>query len=154
MSKEMREHIDRVKNWKQFLNESKTEQYDSFIINIKYDVGYSDIDTKNILTSALQKTYKGWSDRVIFDNLSFDYKVKNSDVELRLIDSKYDDETYEVIYNQNREEYDEFDNENDIFKFVKKNIEKITHYTYRSIHSMDKRQKADIKILSVSKVGG
>jgi hypothetical protein len=154
MSKEMREHIDRVKNWKQLLNESKTEQYDSFIINVKYDVGYSDIDTKNILTSALQKTYKGWSDRVIFDNWSFDYKVKNSDIELRLIDSKYDDETYEVIYNQNRDEYDEFDNEDDIFKFVKKNIEKITHYTYRSIHSMDKRQKADIKILSVFKVGG
>lgn len=154
MSKEMREHINIVKNWKQFLNESKTKYYDSFIINVKYDVGYSDIDTKNILTSALQKTYNGWDDTVIFDTWSFDYKVKNSDVELKLIDSKYDDETYKVIYNQNRDEYDDFDNEDDIFKFVKKNIEKITHYTYRSIHSMDKRQKADIKISSVSKVGG
>lgn len=152
--KEIREHIDKVKNWKQFLNENKTKQYDSFVINVKYDVGYSDIDTKNILTSALQKTYKCWDNKVILDTWSFDYKVKNSDVELKLIDSKYDDETYEVIYNQNRDEYDDFDNEDDIFNFVKKNIEKITHYFYRSVYSMDKRQKADIKILSVSKVGG
>ena len=154
MSKEMREHIDRVKKWKQFLNENKTEQYDSFIINVKYEVGYSDIDTKNILTSALQKSYKGWDNKVILDTWSFDYKVKNSDVELVVVESKYDDETYKVVYNQNRDEYDEMDNQEDIFNFVKKCIEKITHYTYRSVHSMDKRQKADIKILSVLKVGG
>lgn len=43
------------------------------------------------------------------------------------------------------------DNEEDIFNFVKKCIGRITHYTYRSIHSMYKRQKSDIKILSVSK---
>lgn len=150
----MREHIDRVKNWKQFLNENKTEQYDSFIINVKYEVGYSDIDPKNILTSALQKSYKGWGNKVILDPWSFDYKVKNSDVKLVVVESKYDDETYKVIYNQNRDEYDEMDNEEDIFNFVKKRIERITHYTYRSVHSMDKRQKADIKILSVLKVGG
>jgi hypothetical protein len=144
--------IDKIKKWKQFLNENKTEQCDSFIINVRYDVGYSDIDTKNILTSALQKTYKGWDNIVIFDTWNFDYKVKNSNIELRLIDSKYYDETYEVIYNQNRDEYDDFDNEDDVFNFVKKNIEKITHYTYRSVHTMDKRQKADIKIISVSKV--
>ena len=61
----MREQINRVKNFGQFQNENKTEQYDSFIINVKYQVGYSDIDTKNILTSALQKSYKGctkWKD--------------------------------------------------------------------------------------------
>ena len=137
------------------MSKEMRSQYDSFIINVKYDVGYSDIDTKNILTSALQKKYKGWCDIVIFDNWSFYYTVKNSDIELRLIDSKYYDETYEVIYNQNKDEFDnEFDNDTDIFNFVKKNIEQITHYTYRSIHSMDKRQKADIKILSVSKVSG
>ena len=151
----MREHVDRVKNWKQFLNENKTGQYDSFIINVKYEVGYSDIDTKNILTSALQKSYKGWDNKVILDTCwSFDYKVKNSDVELVVVESKYDDETYKVVYNQNRDEYDEMDNEEDIFNFVKKCIERITYYTYRSDHSMDKRQKADIKILSVLKVGG
>lgn len=150
----MREHIDRVKNWKQFLNENKTEQYDSFIINVKYEVGCSDIDVKNILTSALQKSYKGWDNKVILDTWSFDYKVKNSDVELVVVESKYDDEIYKVVYNQNRDEYDEMDNEEDIFNFVKKCIERITHYTYRSIHSIDKRQKADIKILSVLKVGG
>ena len=154
MSKEMREQINKVKNFGQFLNENKTGQYDSFIINVKYEVGYSDIDTKNILTSALQKSYKGWDNKVILDTWSFDYKVKNSDVELIVVESKYDDETYKVIYNQNRDEYDEMDNEEDIFNFVKKCIERITHYTYRSVHSMDKRQKADIKILSVSKVGG
>ena len=48
MSKEMREQINKVKNFGQFLNENKTEQYNSFIINVKYDVGYCDIDTKNI----------------------------------------------------------------------------------------------------------
>ena len=154
MSKEMREQIDRVKNWKQFLNENKTEQYDSLIINVKYEVGYSDIDPKNILTSALQKSYTGWDNKVILDTWSFDYKVKNSDVELVVVESKYGDETYKVIYNQNRDEYDKMDNEEDIFNFVKKCIERITYYTYRSVHSMDKRQKADIKILSVLKVGG
>lgn len=71
-----------------------------------------------------------------------------------VVESKYDDETYKVVYNQNRDEYDEMDNEEDIFNFVKNCIERITHYTYRSVHSMDKRQKADIKILSVLKVGG
>ena len=125
----------------------------SFIINVKYEVGYSDIDTKNILTSALQKSYKGWDNKVILDTWSFDYKVKNSDVELVVVESKYDDETYKVVYNQNRDEYDEMDNEEDIFNFVKKCIERIKHYTYRSVHSMDKIQKADIKILSVLKVG-
>ena len=53
----MREHVDRVKNWKQFLNENKTEQYDSFIINVKYEVGYSDIDTKNILPFSFAFTF-------------------------------------------------------------------------------------------------
>lgn len=147
----MREQINRVKNFGQFLNENKIEQYDSFIINVKYEVGYCDIDTKNILTSALQKSYKGWDNKVILNTWSFDYKVKNSDIELIVVKSKYDDETYKVIYNQNR---DEMDNEEDVFNFVKKCIERITHYTYRSVHSMDERQKADIKILSVSKVGG
>ena len=154
MSKEMREQINKVKNFGQFLNENKTEQYNSFIINVKYDVGYCDIDTKNILTSALQKFYKGWDNKVILDTWRFDYKVKNSDIELIVVESKYDDETYTVIYNKNRDEYDEMDNEDDIFNFVKKCIQRITHYTYRSVHSMDDRQKADIKILSVSKVGG
>jgi hypothetical protein len=143
-----------VKNFGQFLNENKTEQYDSFIINVKYEVGYSDIDTKNILTSALQKYYKGTNNKVILDTWRYDFKQKNSDVELVVVESKYYDETYKVIYNQNRDEYDEMDNEEDIFNFVKKCIERMTHYTYRSIHSMDNRQKADIKILSVSKVSG
>ena len=129
-----------------------TKISDSFIINVKYDVGYSDIDTKNILTSALQKSYDGFGNKVILDTWSFDYKVKNSDIELIVIESKYSDETYKVIYNQNRDEYDEIDNDVDIFNFVKKCIERITHYTYREFHSMDKRQKVDIKILSVSKV--
>jgi hypothetical protein len=154
MSKEMREQINKVKNFGQFLNENKTEQYDSFIINVKYEVGYSDIDTKNILTSALQKYYKGTNNKVILDTWRYDFKQKNSDVELVVVESKYYDETYKVIYNQNRDEYDEMDNEEDIFNFVKKCIERMTHYTYRSIHSMDNRQKADIKILSVLKVSG
>ena len=150
----MREQINKVKNFGQFLNENKTEQYDSFIINVKYEVGYSDIDTKNILTSALQKYYKGTNNKVILDTWRYDFKQKNSDVELVVVESKYYDETYKVIYNQNRDEYDEMDNEEDIFNFVKKCIERMTHYTYRSIHSMDNRQKADIKILSVLKVSG
>ena len=150
----MREQINKVKNFGQFLNENKTEQYDSFIINVKYEVGYSDIDTKNILTSALQKYYKGTNNKVILDTWRYDFKQKNSDVELVVVESKYYDETYKVIYNQNRDEYDEMDNEEDIFNFVKKCIESMDHYTYRSIHSMDNRQKADIKILSVLKVSG
>ena len=154
MSKEMREQINKVKNFGQFLNENKTEQYDSFIINVKYEVGYSDIDTKNILTSALQKYYKGTNNKVILDTWRYDFKQKNSAVELVVVESKYYDETYKVIYNQNRDEYDEMDNEEDIFNFVKKCIERMTHYTYRSIHSMDNRQKADIKIVSVLKVSG
>ena len=148
----MREQINKVKNFGQFLNENKTEQYDSFIINVKYEVGYSDIDTKNILTSALQKYYKGTNNKVILDTWRYDFKQKNSDVELVVVESKYYDETYKVIYNQNRDEYDEMDNEEDIFNFVKKCIESMDHYTYRSIHSMDNRQKADIKIVSVLKV--
>lgn len=112
-----------------------TKISDSFIINVKYEVGYCDIDTKNILTSALQRSYNGFGNKVILDTWSFDYKVKNSDIELIVIESKYSDETYKVIYNQNRDEYDEIDNDVDIFNFVKKCIERITHYTYRSIHS-------------------
>jgi len=134
------------------LNENNTEQCDSFIINVKYKAGYVDIDTKNILTAALQKSYKGWDNKVILDTWSFDYIVKNSAIELIVIESKYDDETYKVIYNQNKDEYDEMDNEENIFNFVKKSIERITYYTYRSIYSIDKRQKADIKILLVSKM--
>jgi len=126
-----------------------TSQYDSFIIKIKYETGYSDIDTKNILKTALQKYYDGFGDKVF---LSFDYKIKNSNVELILIESKYDDETYKVIYNLYRDEYDEMDNEIDIFNYVKECIERITYYAYRSVYSMDKRQKTDIKILSVSKI--
>lgn len=44
------------------------------------------------------------------------------------------------------------DNEDVIFNFVKECIEKITYYTYRSIYNMDKIQKTDIKILSISKI--
>ena len=116
----------------------ETKISDSFIINIKYDVGYCDIDTKNILTSALQNSYNGFGNTVFL----------NSDIELKVVESKYGDETYKVIYNQNR---DEMDDEEDTFNFVKKCIGRITHYTYRSIHSIDKRQKSDITILSVSK---
>lgn len=118
-----------------------TKISDSFIINVKYDVGYSDIDTKNILTSALQKSYNGFGNTVFL----------NSDIELKVVESKYYDETYKVIYNQNIDEYDEIYNEEDTFNFVKKCIERITHYTYREFHSMDKIQKSDIKILSLSK---
>ncbi len=150
---EMRDDTDVEDSQKKSLNKNKTEGYDSFIINVKYEVGYSDIDIKNILTSALQKYYKGWDNKVILDTWDFDYKVKNTTIELMLIESKYYDETYEVIYNQNKDEYDEMDDKTDVFNFVKKCIERITHYTYRSVYSMDERQKADIKILAVSKLG-
>jgi hypothetical protein len=121
-----------------------TKISDSFIINVKYDVEYCDIDPKNILTSALQKSYNGFGNTVFL----------NSDIEMIVVESKYYDETYKVIYNQSRDEYDEMDNEEDTFNFVKKCIGRITHYTYRTIHSMDKIQKSDIKILSVSNVVG
>lgn len=139
------------------LNEMKDggglkKEHDSFNVNVKYEVGQCDIDTKGILTSALQKSHKGWDNIVILNNFSFNYKTKNSDIELQLIDSKYDDETYQVIYNKNRDEFDELDNESDVFNFVEKTIKQITYYSYRSIHTMDDKQKSDIKILSVSKV--
>ena len=140
---------------REFLNENVENKIsDSFIINVKYDVGYADIDTKGILLSALQKTYKGWSDIAIVNGYSFDYTIKNSDVKLKLVESKYYSETFEVTFNENRDEYDELDNVDYVFKYVSDIIKKITHYTYRSIHTMDKKQKTDIKILSISKVGG
>jgi len=145
----MKTLLDRIK----LLEQESTikKEYDSFIINVKYDVGYCDIDEKNLLLRALQKTYKGWDGKVYLNTWSFNYKVKNSDVELKLIKSVYYDETYEVIYNQDREEFQDFDAEEDIFNFVKKIIEGITYYSYRSEYSMDTKQKASIKILSVTK---
>lgn len=133
-----------LKKFEQFLNE---ENYDSFIINVKYDVGYCDIDSKNILTSALQKSYRGFDDKIFLD----DYSLKNN-IELKLIDSIYDDETYQVIFNKDLDEYNELDKEDDIFNFIKKTIESITYYSYRSVHSMDDLQKADIEIKSINKV--
>ena len=141
-----------MKMFEEFINDNN-KLYDSFTINVKYEVGYCDIDPKNILTSALQKKYKGWEKTIFLDTWGFNYTVKNSDIELKLIDSTYDNETYEVIYNKNRDKYDEFDNENDIFELVLESIKRITHYTYRSEYSMDKVQKSDIKILTIDRLG-
>jgi len=145
----IRDQYNKVKKFEQFSNDNKS--FDSFKINIKYEVGQSDIDTKNILMSALQKLYNGWKNIVILDWYS-DQKIKNSAIELRLIDSKYDDETYEVIYNQYREDDEELDSEEDVINYVESAIKKITYYTYRSQYSMDKKQKTDIKILSFTKL--
>ena len=130
------------------LNENNKE-YDSFIINVKYDVGYSDIGIENILTNALQKYYTGGQDIIYIDKS--DYRIKNSEIELKLIDSKYYNETYEVIYNKYRDNDEHIDNEDEVFDFVKKSIELIKYYSYRSVYTMDKRQKADINIISITK---
>lgn len=130
-----------INNFVNFLKESEGDKYDSFIINVKYEVGSCDIDPKSILTSALQKKYKGWGNVVILDN-----------IELKLIDSKYDSETYEVIYNKDKDEYDKIDNEIDVYNLVDKIIRGVTYYTYRSGYTMDTRQKTDIKVISVEKL--
>ncbi len=118
---------------------------DSFLINVKYEVGSADIDTKGILTSALQKTFGGWNSLILFD-----YGLSQT-IQMEVFDSKYENETYKVTYNHNLDEYDKPSNENEIYDFVYKNINKITFYTYRSIHSMDLKQKTIIIILSIIK---
>ena len=82
MSKEMREHIDRVKNWKQFLNEDfgvpdddenietieGDIEYDDFIFNYKVDVvdnlGFIDYDFYFITSNEVDEEYidENWDD--------------------------------------------------------------------------------------------
>lgn len=126
---------------------------ESFIINVKYDVGYCDIDSLNILTSALQKTHEGWRNKIILNTNVNNTNVKNSNIELIAMDTcKYYDESYKVVYNLNEGKYVEMDNKEDIFNFVKECIERITYYSYRSVHSMDDKQRTDIEIISISEI--
>ena len=82
MSKEMREHIDRVKNWKQFLNEDfgvpdddenietieGDIEYDDFIFNYKVDVvdnlGFINYDFYFITSDEVDEEYidENWDD--------------------------------------------------------------------------------------------
>jgi hypothetical protein len=55
MSKEMREHIDRVKNWKQFLNENLSDKFeltqemkDVIDFEKKYHTSYFDSDADEL----------------------------------------------------------------------------------------------------------
>lgn len=132
---------------------SNPKKFDSFNIKVEFEVGHCDIDTDMILLSALQKSYMGWEKTVILNTWSYVYTPKN-EVELQLTSTRWDgkDDAYRVIYNKKREELDELDYEENVFKFVEDAIKKITHYSYRSIFSMDVRQKTDIKIISITKV--
>jgi len=134
-----------------FLNES-TQNFDSFKINVKYTSGACDIDSKNLLTDALQKVNGGYGNYVTLDRFSFKYKPKNSNVKLEVISSTYDKVSYLVKYNIDLDEHDERDDENTIFKYVEETIKQITHYSYRSVYSMDKRQRTDISVISVEKI--
>ena len=138
--------------YKEFLNENNTIKHDSFKIKVDYEVGYADIDTRGILLSALQKSNTGWSDICYLDGYSFKYEPKNSKIMLKEIDSTYGSEIFEVIYNEYRDEFDVLDKEDDIFINVKDIINRITFYTYRSVYTMDKRQKTDIKIKNITKI--
>lgn len=145
-----------IKRFATFVNEEQKDlssKSNTFKIKVSYEVGQIDIDSKGLILLALQKMYMGWDNIAqINDKFSFNYTIKNSEVKLTQIESSYKNEVFEVRYNEDHEEYVEFDKEEDVFNFVKELIMNIKYYAYRSIHSMDKKQKADIKILSVTKV--
>jgi len=134
-----------------YLNES-AQNFDSFKINVKYTCGVCDIDSKNLLTDALQKVNGGYDNYVTLDRYSFNYRPKNSNVKLEVISSTYDKVSYLVKYNIDLDSYDDRDDEETIFKYVEETIKQITFYSYRSVYSMDKRQKTDISVISVEKI--
>jgi len=134
----------------EFVNEDKNEKYDTFKINVLFEVGSIDIDSKGILLSALQKTNMGWGDYVRLDKYSLNNPLVNSDVKLTQTNCKYENETFEVKYNEYHD--GDYDTEDNVFNYVKECIESIKYYSYRSVHSMDDRQRAEIKILSIKKI--
>jgi hypothetical protein len=56
MSKEMREQIDRVKNWKQFLNESNNLTYKDVLTKQQKDKPYSDMLFSNETAKFVEET--------------------------------------------------------------------------------------------------
>ena len=124
-----------------------------FKLKVTYVTGYADIDTKGVLTQALQKKYSGYQDKVfLYETISYGplslYKI-NSFIKLRVFSSKYEEEVYTVTYNDDPQEPK--DAEVDILEYVIESIKCITYYKYRSVHSMDTVQKVDISIIKVEK---
>ena len=99
-----------------------------FLIEIKYQSDQNDI------LKELQKRYSGWKNTTILNRYSFDYTIKNSDVELLFIESVSDDsltcDTFKVIYNQNKHGYSEKDSEGIVYNFVKESIIKNLNSEY------------------------
>jgi hypothetical protein len=102
-----------------------------FLIEIKY---HSDSNSQNTILSELQKRYSGWKNTAILNRYSFDYTIKNSDVELLFIDSVNNHslicDRFKVIYNQNKHGYSEKDSESVVYNFVKESIIKNLNSEY------------------------
>lgn len=100
-----------------------------FLIEIKYHS-----NPQNNILSELQKRYSGWKNTAILNRYSFDYTIKNSDVELLFIESVNNDslicDRFKVIYNQNKHGYSEKDSENVVYNFVKESIIKNLNSEY------------------------
>lgn len=103
-----------------------------FLIEIKY---HSDSNSQNNILSELQKRYSGWKNTAILNRYSFDYTIKNSDVELLFIESVNNDslicDRFKVIYNQNKHGYSEKDSESVVYNFVKESIIKNLNSEYK-----------------------
>lgn len=107
-----------------------------FLIEIKY---HSDSNSKNTILNELQKKYSGWKNTVILNRYSFDYTIKNSDVELLFIESVNNNnnnnslicDRFKVIYNQNKHGYSEKDSECVVYNFVKESIIKNLNSEYK-----------------------
>ena len=103
-----------------------------FLIEIKY---HSDSNSQNTILNELQKIYSGWKNTVILNRYSFDYTIKNSDVELLFIESVNNNslicDRFKVIYNQNKHGYSEKDSEGVVYSFVKESIIKNLNSEYK-----------------------
>jgi hypothetical protein len=107
MSKEMREQIDRVKNWKQFLNENKYSENEvvSFINKKMLE------DKKEYKGHIPTKYNKGseWSDFgwLVDEILNFLNNEWTTSYILREFSDKYDFETLkEIVRNNFKQEYE------------------------------------------------
>ena len=150
-----------------FLNEDNNEKYDSFKINVKYEIDYCELEHNELLLlCSLQKVnrYSSEEQSVNLEKYSFDYEPKNGSVLLKLMDStnsKIIENIFEVRYNTDKDYYSDMDEEfiahtNDdeekIFNYVKVCINDITYYSYRTEYEMDDRKKTNIKIKSITKI--
>ncbi len=103
-----------------------------FIIEVKYCF---DNSIQNNILKDLQNMYSGWKNIIILNRYSSEYTIKNSDVELLLIESNINTnnivlDKFHVLYNQNKHGYSEKDSEDIVFNFVKESIYKLDSNKY------------------------